>query len=109
METNLQEARSGGTAGTDDRLGVVRGAERDSSVRWNQDKNSSFGVSAELQNSPGSIGGSPKVRSKVEIESVSRGADRRLSSYLDQDIYTCMPSSDLSLNLFYRAEYIYYS
>ena len=46
---------------------------------WNSSRNSWFGVSAELQKSPGKIGGTPKVLSKLEMDSDSLGADRRPS------------------------------
>ena len=52
---------------------------KDPRACWNCSRNWWFGVSAELQKSPGRMGGTPKVLSKLEMESDSLGADRRPS------------------------------
>ena len=74
---NLQLDRLSGTVGGTIGFGRVRGGVLAPMARRNSVRNSSLGVSAEPQKSPGRIGGTPKVLSK-EMASDSRGADRRL-------------------------------
>ena len=60
-----------------DRFGRVRGDVLAPMACWNWMRNFRFGVSAEPQKSPGRIGRTPKVLSKLKMASDSRGADRR--------------------------------
>ena len=58
-------------------MGSVRGGVLALMACWNLVRNSWFGVSADPQKSSGRIGGTLKVRLKLETASNPRGADPR--------------------------------